>query len=105
MDEASEKDAIYKERNACVLFIAKLLKAQGYAVWLRGDPLDEWQIILMDSPAGQLSWHITRDEAVVFSRIARYENHDSTRRWDGHTTADKYERMNKLLRHTWIKDA
>ena len=92
-----QKDRAYQERDACVAFIAKLARALGWATWLGRHPdADEswdreWMnIVFIACPTGQLSWHIHDDELPLFSWVVR-----GFTEWDGHTTAEKYDRMRR----------
>lgn len=87
--------AAYQERDACVALIAKMARAMGFAVWMGRHPKSdtswdpEWMnIVYVMLPTGQLSWHIHDDELPMFSSIPR-----GLTEWDGHTTAEKYQRM------------
>jgi hypothetical protein len=47
--------------------------------------------VFIDTPAGQMSWHYHDSEAAAFADLPPY-----TKEWDGHTTAEKYERVGRL---------
>ncbi|AEM88995.1 hypothetical protein [Streptomyces violaceusniger] len=47
-------------------------------------------IVYLVSPAGQLSWHIPQEDMDLFKHVRRVD----TWAWDGHTTQQKYERLN-----------
>lgn len=94
----AEKNAIYNERNRVVAALAKL------TVVLRGSPFcgqrtagmmvdlaaeSGWQnVVIIDYPTGQVSWHIPDEELSLFSKLPLYEGD-----WDGHTTEEKYDRL------------
>ncbi len=93
--QMKKKNDAYTERNMCVAFMAKMALALGWGVTLTThDETDlswdrEWlTIVNFDTPAGQLSWHLHDDHVKYFQGI-RYLHHD----WDGHTTEEKYKRM------------
>lgn len=94
----SEKDGAYSERNRCVAVIAWLAVRLAYRVWLGQHPDDpswdpEWRtIVFVELPTGQVSWHIHDSERHLFEGVAN----SSTKPWDGHTTAEKYERCAAL---------
>ena len=49
--------------------------------------------MFIDGPTGQLSWHLHDSDVPLFDGLERGPN-----LWDGHTTADKYERVARLGR-------
>lgn len=92
-------DSIYEERNLVVLLLARLAGRLGWPVGLKQhDPADtawedEWRTILfIESPAGQLSWHLHDSEKRLVEYVAPYE-----KEWDKHTTEEKYARVRALL--------
>jgi hypothetical protein len=84
-----EKDNAYTERNKLVAFISKLYPSH-LARHLEDPNWDaDWMnIVFIDTPAGQLSWHIHDSELSLFDHIEYGENN-----WDGHTTEEKYDRL------------
>ncbi len=95
------KDAAYAERNQCVALIAKLALARGWQVW-RGehDPnAADWEadwrnIVFIELPTGQVSWHVHDSEMPNFAWIPL-----GSTPWDGHTTREKYDRMRAWEAH------
>lgn len=92
-----QKDGAYTERNQCVALLAKCFPS-----WLeRHDENDkEWEddwrnIVFIDLPTGQASWHIHDSEMSLFEGLARLSIHS----WDGHTTEEKYARMARVQAH------
>jgi hypothetical protein len=92
-------DSAYKERNKCVALIAKMAKVLGYSVGMGKHPEEdeswdrEWMnIVYIDLPVGQISWHIHDSDLELFSFLSEYDG-----QWDGHTTEEKYERLEKFL--------
>jgi len=54
---------------------------------------DEWKnVVFIDLPTGQVSWHIHKDELVYFPGLPTYKGV-----WDGHTVEEKYDRVKKYL--------
>ena len=96
MPDQTETDSVYiAERNKCVALIARMAVAQGLEVGLdRHDEADEswdneWRnIIFIELPSGQVSWHFHDSELPLFNWLAQYEG-----AWDGHTTEEKYQRV------------
>lgn len=89
---ASEVAAVYAERNAVVCALARAMHAAGSTVGWARDERDEtggWPVLYIDTPAGQVSWHLPKDELPEW--VEPYEGS-----WDGHTTAEKYARLARL---------
>jgi hypothetical protein len=88
-----ERDAVYAERDKCVSLLARMALKLGYTAGIGthlGEDWDElWRhVIYIDLPNGQVSWHIPDSETPLFDFLPQYEG-----KWDGHTTAEKYERV------------
>lgn len=88
-----ELDAVYAERNRCVGAIARMAQRLGWTVGLgyHTDPNweDDWRnIVYIDTPRGQISWHFHDSEKPLFDWMPPYDGD-----WDGHTTDEKYERL------------
>ena len=95
-----KKNAVYRERDACVAAMAKLALKLGYTCGLGKHPESDetwdrdWMNIVyieVPHPSGkpaQLSWHIHDDELPMFSFLPVYDE-----KWDGHTTEEKYQHL------------
>lgn len=84
--EAVELDKIYAERNAVVVAFARLAERSGWTVGLLHDAEEpDWPVLVIDTPGGQVSWHLKSDEARGFGQYPG--------EWDGHTTEEKYARL------------
>lgn len=82
------EDAVYRERNELVAFLSKVFPSH-----LAGDEAaPDWPIVFIESPAGQLSWHVPREYAL--SRLSHLPWGANS--WDGHSSELKYERLNKI---------
>jgi hypothetical protein len=58
----------------------------------QGEWEDEWRnIVCVHLPTGQATWHIHDSEVILFGHLAMTEGD-----WDGHTTAEKYRRLDAL---------
>lgn len=84
---------VYKERDMCVALIARLALALGYDAGIGRHVGEEWEddwrnIIFIDLPSGQVSWHIHDSELEWFQFLPEYKGS-----WDGHTTEQKYQRV------------
>lgn len=91
-----QKDAAYKERDSLVCALSKLFPS-----WIgRHDPDDltwdnDWRwIVFVQLPTGQCSWHIHDSELPWFDHCKR-----SGDAWDGHSTEEKYRRVEALAAH------
>lgn len=96
----AQKDNAYNERDRCVSVIACLARALGWPVWLgthEGDPWDEeWRnIVFIETPHGQVSWHYHDSERPMFSWIGL--GMPTPKPWDGHSTPEKYNLLFGLV--------
>jgi hypothetical protein len=90
-DLRAQKDAAYAERDHLVAALSKQFEAHlcrhDGADWE-----DDWRnIVCIHLPTGQATWHIHDSELPLFHHLATAEAH-----WDGHSTAEKYERLDQL---------
>lgn len=90
-----QKDAAYAERNKCVALVARMAIAMGLAAGLgrheESDQSwdDDWRnIVFINLPSGQVSWHIHDSDLPMFEFLGQYDG-----QWDGHTTEEKYSRV------------
>ena len=86
-----EKNAAYHERNLLVAHLSALFPSS-----LERHPEtdtdweDDWRwVVYIALPTGQVSWHIHDSELAEFDHLPRFDG----REWDGHTTKQKYERL------------
>ena len=97
----SDCDAVYHERDACVALAAILAQFLGLRTWVgQHEPKDdpEWEpewrnVVFIELPDGQVSWHIHERELPWFAGLPR-----GTLPWDGHTTDEKYARIYEYVR-------
>lgn len=54
--------------------------------------------VYIDTPAGQMSWHYHDREAHLFESLPEYKG-----TWDGHSTQEKYLRLEQLTYKTLFK--
>lgn len=88
----TQLDAAYEERNKLVAFLAACFPS-GIKKTNIPDWDDEWQnCVYIDTPAGQMSWHYHSRDSAMF-RLPPYQGE-----WDGHTTEEKYARLEKLTK-------
>jgi hypothetical protein len=90
---AAQKDGAYAERNKLVAALSKLLPSHlarhpdEDTAWE-----DDWRwIVVINGPAGQMTWHIHDSEREQFNHLDV-----QTFTWDGHTTDEKYRRLAML---------
>lgn len=88
-----QKNAAYAERDKCVVAIAGAAIDLGLDAWLGrhegGEWEDDWRnVVFIDLPTGQVSWHIHDSELHLFRFLKR-----SAAPWDGHDTEEKYRRL------------
>lgn len=89
----STADEAYYDRNQAVMAFARLAEAQGWTVGIAEDPdAPQWPVLYVDTPEGQVSWHLPKDG--ITGKFDRYKGE-----WDGHTTAAKRKRMYELIRY------
>jgi hypothetical protein len=94
------KDEAYAERNNCVALIAHMAQKMGYRVGLAEHPASdtswdpEWRnIVFIDLPTGQVSWHYQDGEGPLFNDLPKYDAP-----WDLHSTPEKYRRVFQAFR-------
>lgn len=89
---AAIADPIYQERDRLVAALSKV-----YPSYLKLHPADEpwdddWRtIVFIELPTGQASWHIHDSEVKLFTHLLW-----GGAEWDGHTTEEKYRRVDAL---------
>ena len=77
-------NGVYEERDRLVALISSIYPSH-LARHEGEDWDDDWRnVVYIETPEGQLSWHISDNEV---------END-----WDGHTTEEKYARIERLVK-------
>src|SRR6202000_2704208 len=89
-----ERDKAYRERAQLVAHLSANYPAE--VVEAPGALADPWPVVYVDTPSGQMTWHITRADLDLFSHLRRVI--DAAPGWDGHTTDEKYQRLTELTR-------
>lgn len=108
-DLHQQKNDAYVERSCLVAALAWFAldtrRRRGADVlWFAGvgrhqpDPDPNWDVdwltvVYIDTPHGQLSWHLHDNDLPMFEGLPSYHTP-----WDGHTTDEKYERLGRLFR-------
>ncbi|MDD4273328.1 MAG: hypothetical protein PHG14_06320 [Desulfobacter postgatei] len=86
----SEEQA-YFDRNQAVMALARLAQKHGYNVGIQIDPEQpDWPVLLIDLPTGQVSWHLPKAELCG-------EWPDYIKKWDGHDSALKRQRIKRFI--------
>jgi hypothetical protein len=82
---------VYTERNRLVAALA-VFYPSGRAKTAIEDWDKSWHnCVYIDLPTGQCSWHFQDSEMHLFKHLPRYR-----RKLDGHTTDEKYDRLQKF---------
>lgn len=88
------KNGAYAERNKLVRILASIFPSGIKKTAIEGwDEAWHW-CVYIDLPTGQASWHFHNSELGMFLDLPFYRGV-----WDGHTTEQKYERIEKLFYH------
>jgi hypothetical protein len=82
-------NSAYNERARLVALLATIWPA----TWNYGDTAEtDWAVVYIELPTGQATWHVRESDMGLFEHVER----DDTTIWDGHTTAEKYDRIARL---------
>lgn len=86
----SERDAAYRDRAR----LAAVLAGLWPSVMVRGgDPaLPEWWVLYIESPAGQIGYHVHPRDRSLLRHVAVVDTYE----WDRHSTDLKNERLAHL---------
>ena len=77
-DASKEKlDSVYAERNRLAVAFARMALAAGFRAGKGVDP-DKWPVVYVETPNGQVSWHIAESEASALEGLPEYPGE-----WDG----------------------
>lgn len=92
------KDGAYLERNRVVAAFARMAMTHGWPVAILKTNIDGWdpewqQCIFIETPFGQVSWHFHDNERTLFPNTMV----GTGAIWDGHTTDEKYRRLDVLV--------
>jgi hypothetical protein len=88
MDEVA---AVYRERAHLVAYLAAVHPS---ALGIDPDEPDR-PVVYIETDAGQLSWHLAPDDLPLFAHVPRSAPGGL---WDGHTTEQKYARLDNPTR-------
>lgn len=86
-DARKATQGAYNERAHLVALLAAIYPS----TW--GIDFDEpgWHVVYVQLPTGQASWHISPNDRDLFAHVP-----GPSGEWDGHTTEQKYDRIDKL---------
>ncbi|ADI05636.1 hypothetical protein SBI_02515 [Streptomyces bingchenggensis BCW-1] len=89
----AERDEAYRERAHLLAWISALHPAN--AVITTAADIDElgWQLLYLLVGGWQMSWHIAPRDVGLFAHVEHVSTSDPRAQWDGHSTEQKYERM------------
>ncbi|RSN12827.1 hypothetical protein DMB42_11660 [Nonomuraea sp. WAC 01424] len=97
VEPESEGPGVYSERARLIAYLA----VEYDSVIAYNDPNEpDWPVIYIDTPRGQLSWHLSPDDLHLFPHVPVAGRHvpiDRAPQWDGHTTSEKYGRLAALV--------
>ena len=89
----NERDKAYEERAHLVAYLAAVYPSE---LCEAESDSGAWWLVFVATPSGQMSWHIHEDDLELFPWLL---NKPGTGvKWDGHTTKQKYDRLNELAR-------
>lgn len=90
----AERDGAYRERAH---LLAHLAAVHPSVITLAPD-VDEpgWKLLFVYVDGQQMSWHISPRDDDLFEHVERVTCDDPRAQWDGHSTAEKYERLRRL---------
>ena len=76
-------DAVYSERNRLAAAFARMALAAGFKAGKGVDPDEtKWPVVYVDTPNGQVSWHIAEADQGALEGLPQYNGE-----WDGKFTA------------------
>lgn len=104
MAEADALNAAYRERAHLTAHLAA-----GYpSVLVEGADADapDWPVLFVKLPTGQVSWHISPDDVALFRNVRRtMAGMPDAPAWDGHSTEEKYARVDAHTRALAAKES
>jgi hypothetical protein len=92
LTRAAER-ALYRERAHLLAWDAAIFPAE-LRIDPAGPPLAA-AVLYLDTPSGQVSWHIAANDLDLFGHVQRTDP-NSPDPWDRHTTEEKYQRIRDL---------
>lgn len=90
-------DSVYRERSHLLALLAAIYPSVLVDGADREAP--DWPVLYIQLPTGQVSWHISPIDQDLFGHVRRTIAHTlNAPVWDGHTTDEKYERVDAAAR-------
>lgn len=92
------RQSVYRERNMCVAAIVRAAIQNNWNVGYVQEQFEDgiWYIIYIDTPNGQISWHISSKEYEEYFKGICINKYNS--KWDNHTNEEKYKRLHKTFK-------
>lgn len=90
---------LYAERAAVVAALLRVAPSLGCAAGVVPASEAEWMSAYIDTPEGQLAWHVSEDDKGLFKGIPAYTG-DNTQTY---TTSEKYRRLGAWSRRVAAK--
>lgn len=84
-------DKAYEERNRLVALLTKIFPSTRCKTAIEGWSEDWHGCVYVQLPTGQVSWHFHNSQAGMFAHVPY-----TLTKWDGHTTAEKYQRIEQI---------
>ena len=98
LDADASLNSVYRERNRLVALLSAMFPASIEEAELQeGEKYNpEWaNVVIIDLPTGQASWYIPLIDLAIL-RFSHLPDRRGRRKWDGHTTEEKHERIEDL---------
>lgn len=92
----SHLDDVYRERAHLVALIAYLFPAYMTPSLDLTEP--GWWTVFVYAGQKQLTWHIAPTDLDLFAHVRKVTPTDPAVQWDGHTTDDKYSRIQDYIK-------
>lgn len=92
MDDAAIAQ-LYTERNHLAQIVALLLRSTGAGSYTleSDDAIPGWPVLVVDTPAGQISWHLKPEDVRIFDEIREVTV------YDGHSKEEAMDRLARLV--------
>ncbi|MEU8473729.1 hypothetical protein [Streptomyces hygroscopicus] len=89
----AERDQAYRERAHLLAWLAALHPANAVITTAADIDEDGWQLLYLLVGGWQMSWHIAPRDGALFEHVEHVDPGDPRAQWDGHSTDQKYRRM------------
>lgn len=89
-------NAAYRERAHLVALLAAVYPSH---VGCTDPDAPGWAVVTIQLPTGQAAWHIAPDGEGLFQHVEQEPGNVIP--WDGHTTEEKYQRIDDLTARLW----